>query len=267
MRCLVAVSYFAAEAIMRGREAMHYSIRKARNLMQNESASKRIVLVFLSLLFSCLLAQAAVIANYTFGTASPGSLASSDGEPISTAGNIVAGSSLSGSGPANIGNPAWAYTMVKGNLSTSQDLNAYLSFTITTIGGLNKLMLNGATIVFEIASGQTGKTVNWGVRTSVSGFGNPNIAGGSTSSTTFSPIPTITLSGSGYDNLTSIEFRIYGWQNGSGNNVDISFDNIILNGTVVPEPVSTAIAGFGILAALIQGARMTRRRFASPPGV
>ncbi|TAK99380.1 MAG: hypothetical protein EPO07_10910, partial [Verrucomicrobia bacterium] len=104
-------------------------------------------------LLAAVPAQAAVdIAIYTFGTTSPGSLASSDTETISTATSIANGSGLSsGSKPANLGNPAWAFTMVKAEIGASQDLNDYISFTVTTTGGANKMMLDGGTLKFDVA--------------------------------------------------------------------------------------------------------------------
>ena len=60
---------------------------------------------------------------------------------------------------------------------------------------------------------------------------------------------TVPLSGAQFQDLTApIEFRLYAYAPAGGNSVD--FDNITLNGTVVPEPAALGALGLGGLGLL-----------------
>jgi hypothetical protein len=97
----------------------------------------------------------------------------------------------------------------------------------------------------EIASVSSANTTG-GFDTDSSGFGS-----------------SITLSGSNYANLSSIIFRIYGWNSTSGSGAtyirNLTGNDLVISGTVtaVPEP-STYAAILGGVA--LVGVMVTRRR-------
>jgi len=195
-------------------------------------------------------AQGAIIsANYTF---TGSSLASSDGDVNTTAVN-VSSASLSTSGVSTtVGNPLPSFRFTSGDIGSSQNLNQYIQFTVTANSGY-VISLAGGSLTLNIASGTSGNGVDWAIRSSVGNYAS-NIGAGSTTSTAFgSAVGTGTLTGTSYDNLASITFRIYAWdsKNGVGNAADGFVDNIIMNDTVsiqtVPEPINYAMALFGLV--------------------
>ena len=218
--------------------------RKWGDLESEHMLNKLGILTGCLLVFACCLeSRGAIIAQYPF---TGSSLASTDSELHSSAGNITLGAGLStssGSFSGTAGNPSPGFIMYKNDLAGAFDINNndYISFVVTANSGW-VLNLNGnSAMTFDFASGQINKGVNWAVRSSVDNYG-ANIATGSTTATTFSQ-GTVNLADS-YNNLSTITFRIYGWNPA---NVDLLFDNITLNGVVaVPEPVNIALAAFGL---------------------
>ncbi|MCI0748068.1 MAG: hypothetical protein L0Y58_21895 [Verrucomicrobia subdivision 3 bacterium] len=190
--------------------------------------------------------HAAIIASYPFDSSS---LASTDGEGNSSAGNITLGSGVGSSGVnAGVGNPAPSFGFNAGNIGTAQDSADYIEFIVTASP---MFVLNLTSLTFDTQ----GLNGSWAVSSSVAGHGS-NIAT-DTIGASFAG-DSIDLSGAGFQNLSSITFRLYAW-NGAGDNVDVFFDNIILNGTVVPE-VGTVWAGLGVLGAAILGKRFLKKK-------
>ncbi len=96
---------------------------------------------------------------------------------------------------------------------------------------------------------------SFAVQSSADGFGatNPNLANPSYANIN-SPEPTdITLSGTQFENLTSIEFRIYGWDAGIANG-GYSVNDYEFFGTVsaVPEPTSLILVGLACAPMLLR---------------
>jgi hypothetical protein len=93
-------------------------------------------------------------------------------------------------------------------------------------------------------------------------FATDIAAGATAANGTWFNSPTIDLS-TGYDNLSSITFRIYVWdERAIGKNNYGFLDNIVLDGvSVVPEPASVALAIFGVGAVgLDAGRRLYARK-------
>lgn len=125
---------------------------------------------------------------------------------------------------------------------------SYFTFTITADPGYE---LDMTSLTFDVARGGAG-TRGFAIQTSATGFstnGSTNLnsstgavaAGASTAVTT--NIPTYTgismdLSGAAYQNLTSLEVRVYSYSGAV--NSSLEYDNFVLNGTVsaVPEPAT-----------------------------
>jgi hypothetical protein len=92
---------------------------------------------------------------------------------------------------------------------------------------------------------RTGTTGNWALRSSQDNYA-ANLTSGA--------LPadwgqvSYTFNGSSWNNLGSVGFRIYVWDNVNTSDEFIRFDNITLNGvSAVPEPINTALATFGVL--------------------
>lgn len=200
--------------------------------------------------------HAATIASYNFAT----NLASGDSELNSTAADF-AGSS---------GFDSWARSTAEGgnfftrNAPTSFNVNSgYIGFTVTAGSGyeldLSALSFNyGA----QAASGSYTQTLS--LRTSADGFAadlagtyssNPLASNGNNASTPQSA--SFDLSGAAFQNLSSLEVRIYLVNSASSNNYISRTDNVLLTGDVaaIPEPKTLWIAG--LLGAMIL---MRRRR-------
>jgi len=180
--------------------------------------------------------QAAIIAQYPFTT----DLASTDTEANSSAGNIAA-TGLSGSSGINAG----SFRIVNADLGTSQDLGKYLEFTVTAQNGMSLTSLT-----FDFASDGNPKVGNTFVRSSLDSFGaNLTVTPGSVTGVG-SAGQTVDLTGGTFDNQGSFTFRFYASKGTSGN-YNLSYDNIVLNGTVVPvpEPINVALGVFGLCVA------------------
>ena len=134
--------------------------------------------------------------------------------------------------------------------------NQYFSFTVSADAG-NILDLDNLT--FDTLDGGVAAAQDFAVRSSLDGFAanldlldgmGGIIAGGIGDISTAADVD---LSGSQFDSVTTVEFRIYldnreqDGNAGSGTGID----NLILNGEVVPEPSTallSAFAGLGLLA-------------------
>jgi hypothetical protein len=210
-----------------------------------------IVLAFVAVSSS----QGAVIANYTFAGSS---FASTDLEGNSAAGNITKGAGLGANStfattPGSDGNPVPSFKFDASDTTTafSTANNDYIEFIVTANSGF-ALFLDGATVTFD-AKGDTANQ-HWTVRSSVDTFGS-DIGTGDAGNNTFTG-ETATLSGATFNNLSTITFRIYGWD--TDDNRNLFLDNIALNGTVAVPEVGTVWASLLVIGAAL----IVRRRFA-----
>ena len=189
--------------------------------------------------------RAAIIANYNFGTNAVGSFGSADTEPNSTAAPISKGTGLNASSAivtgVNDGNPRPSFKFDKNDMGNSLDQNDYIQFVVTASAGYS-LNLSGGILTFDLL-GTSGKTANWAVRSSLDNFGT-NIASGTITSSSWVN-NAANLSGAAFNGLSTITFRIYGWDT---DQIDFNIDNIILDGAVVPEPVNIALGTCAVFA-------------------
>lgn len=136
------------------------------------------------------------------------------------------------------------------NFTNAIAANQYISFTASADAAGTFLDLD--TLTFNAGASNNRGALQYQVRTSADGFatavGSGNfVFNGST------PLQTIDLSSAQFDNLSSIEFRIYvdgRRSNGNGGSGTV-FDNVILNGELIPEPSSTLLmtmVGVGLVA-------------------
>jgi hypothetical protein len=144
----------------------------------------------------------------------------------------------------------------------------YFSFTVTASSGY---LLNLSSLSFQYASssGFGANNLHWAVRSSLDSYSTDIASGATTANATWYTNPTIDL-GTSYDNLSSITFRIYVWDDRArGKNEFGYLDNIILDGvSVVPEPATVALAIFGLGAAgLGAGRQLYARKKARNPSI
>jgi hypothetical protein len=223
---------------------------------------------------ACSGAEAAVLANYQFGS---GSSASSDADAGSTAlaftvhdatndGTATGDSGLSGSTHmAFLRSEATPPTDTANHpdQAAALDDDDYFSFQVDAVGAN---VLNLTSLVFSFgASTGTGSSLNNTiyVQSSVDGFGSSNLViasfskstgdtgGGSGSLTTIAPID---LTAAKFQGLASIQFRFF-FSDNRNNTGDIDrLDNVVLNGIAIPMPAALP-AGLALLA----GGLMRRR--------
>lgn len=133
--------------------------------------------------------------------------------------------------------------------------NLYLSLTVTPTNATDRLTVNS--LSFNIARGGAATPRGYFVRTSLDNFASDLVGTGpngdvGTQRPTFlfvnAPI-------SGASNLSSLTLRFYAYTPGTGQSLDI--DDIILNGSVVPEPASAALLGLGALSLIARRRRAT----------
>lgn len=193
--------------------------------------------------------RAAILANYNFDSATP--QASAPTEPGSIAENFLYGPGINGGSfrftsftsatPPNSINMLGSETNGN-NVVSTVEAEDYWSFTVTTTVGT---LLNLDSLTFRYG-GSTDITSNIFVRSSADGFTNNlafstsdtvltyTVPGGTTGS--FAPDPT-SIPLPGHQNLSAITFRIYGYDTtSSANTSGVRLDDVILNGTVIPEP-------------------------------
>ena len=194
-------------------------------------------------------AQGAELARYSF---TAGSRASSDTDLNSIASTFNDGPGLIGTVDNGVGNPAPSLRAGASDTTSSQAgalaANDYFFFTIAPgssffAGGEIDL----TSLTFDRAN-TGGFTSTFFVRSSVDAFAT-NLGGTSytTSSTTFTSA-TITLTDPSFQDLTvPVEFRFYLYDDtGSGSNRTF-IDNVVLNGTAIPEPATYMLLGLGVL--------------------
>lgn len=167
-----------------------------------------------------------------------------------------------------------AYYNAGGTATTATgaaDSSRFFYFTLTAAPG-NTLSLDSLGLDFGgNTTGPGSFTANLVVQSSVGGFGSANptltvspqasrsISGGNTTSPTANlSARTVDVSGSEFDNLQSVTFRLEFFYTGGTdqNNYSYRFDNVAVTTTVVPEPMS---AGALLATGLMTLRRRTRR--------
>jgi hypothetical protein len=199
-------------------------------------------------------AQASVIAEYTFLDSD---VTSSDTEANSVADNFVAtGTDL---GFSNSGDNAFARS--QGLVGTDETAaithGAYMSFTVSADAGyeldLTSLTYKSVHNKTNLGNDQdTDATMNFFVRSSVDSYaanvGSVFSQGWNTSTAN----RTIDLNGSAFQDLTSaVTFRLYVYESVQLDTIQgARWDDVVLNGTVIPEPATLgliAFSGIGVL--------------------
>lgn len=198
--------------------------------------------------------EAAILANYNFTS----SVASVDADLNSTATNFASNygnqSGLSASGNFFVRVQVTPDPPVSPNLPSTSN---FFSFTVTAASGftlsLTDLALKTA---FVDPSGPSGTTF---VRSSVDGF-TSDLGSYTQIGTTNSDFTnrSIDLSGAAYQDLSTITFRIYHYDDtnsATSTGLVHRLDDVVVNGNAVPEPASFALFGLGGLSMLVRRRR------------
>lgn len=159
------------------------------------------------------------LATYMF-TGSPGTLAASGVAPNVTFSNVVPNTINQNSNASN----AFSGAPSSGTWGSAFSATRYIEFTITPASGF---VLNAYSFDMDVFRSGAGAT-NYAVRSSVDGYA-ANLASGSVT-TTQTGISTLILP-SGFSNLSSLTFRIYGW--GGTSTGDFRIDNISVDGNLI----------------------------------
>ncbi len=207
---------------------------------------------------------AAVLADYPFTGNSPASV---DTEPLTDATNVIFGAFSGGAGSQTItSNELRVPTNATGDVGADSDtlaealaLGNYVTFTIETKG--NTVSFSELTFDHSFVNALVGTSSSIAVMSSATGFSN----GDELAVYTFTgnvgnsgPLTrTIDLSSEiSLQNVTTdVEFRLYFYDNSDTGARYTAVDNIVLEGSAVPEP-----AGAGLLAAGVGVVTLWRRR-------
>lgn len=204
-------------------------------------------------------AEAAVLAEYLFNGSTG---ASTDGDVDSTAGAFGPSVFLSTSftDPNFNGTDTVAIRTPTSSMVSSQNPSFNFNFTITPTAG-NRLMLGGnAALTFEYArnAGWAGANeFHWAVRSSLDSFGSDVATGATAGGATWNSA-SVTLPAAFDFQDAPVTFRFEVWDDTQNVTTDFGyFDNVVLNGTVVPvpEPVNVALGVFGLCVAGVGVAR------------
>ena len=143
------------------------------------------------------------------------------------------------------------------NLTTAINNNDYMTFTVTAGSGL-QLDLDSFTFMSRINS-LNHSAERWALFSDIDGFTLGNeIETGRTTTTGSYLGNVVDLSDVAFQGLADpTEFRLYIYGGNNNGSSFTGFDNVILNGTVVPEPASILI--WSSLASIL-GLAMWRRR-------
>jgi hypothetical protein len=208
-------------------------------------------------------ANADVLANYSFD----GSVRTSfDTNSETTASPFSDGPGFASLLDATRGNSAPSISVdtaqTDGNTNAAAvTANDYFTFTITPAGGFALNLTNLSIDYANYTNDGTFPAISFFVRSSINNF-SANI--GSTVNVTAASAgafanTSFNLTGAAFQNVTTpIEFRIYVQDGIADPDRGILLDNIILNGTAVPEPSTYAMIGLG--ATLLVGMQRFRRR-------
>lgn len=216
------------------------------------SLSARRLWIAAGLFFGALVpSHAAILANYNFTSATASVDADANSTASSFTSNYGSNSGLSGAGNY------FVRVQVTPPLTDPVTTTNYFTFTVTAASGftlnLTDLALKTALVDPNQPSGTTF------VRSSVDGFafdlGSYTQTGTSGSDFTNRSID---LTGAAYQNLSSITFRIYHYDDTdstSSTGLVHRIDDVVLNGSAIPEPASLAILGLGGLSMLVRRRR------------
>lgn len=127
-------------------------------------------------------------------------------------------------------------------VTDSIDNNSFFEFTVSASDADTSLDLS--TLTFLGAAGGTG-TRGYSVVTVIDGVSTTVQSADFATVRVFEEI-TVDLSDVIYDDLSSITFQIYAYTPTQGKSVE--FDDIQLNGSVVPEPATMGMVGLGGIA-------------------
>ena len=221
---------------------------------------KLVIVVLVSMV--CSLSQAAVIAEYNFGA---DLAATTEGANV-TASDIGLSSGLAGYGGRSGTGGGCFYARSSGtgvtDLAGAITDNDYLTFTIDVASGY-EMDLTSMTLEqgYTRNSSYTGKFLTANLLTSVDGFTSADSVSDITSYATISDSGSLPhyqtwtidseFSGAEFQGLTgSTEFRFYLTDNTNSADIIHRMDDIVLNGTVIPEPATLCLLGLGSLVAL-----------------
>lgn len=203
------------------------------------------------------LAKADVLASFSL----TGSMRTSeDGDPNSTASAITDGPGFTSVINPGVGNPTPALTVVStltdgATQSAAVTAEDYFTFTLSPASGGSFSLTS---LTFDYANYSTDGTfpaTTFFVRSSVNNF-SANTASGVTALASSDGVfanAAVTLSAATFQNVTTpIEFRIYVSDGTTDPDRGAALDNIILNGTAVPEPATgfSLLSGLGLLGLL-----------------
>ena len=221
-------------------------------------------------ILSASMVSADVIAQYNFSA----DLSATSADANVAAGAVGLGAGISGGNAGRSGSSLSLYARSSVTHSANQisRVNAiadgdYFNFSVTPDAGYEMDLTS-----FQFDFGYTrngsfeGKQFKAYLLTSIDGFvdagdivGSKTIDIGPNTSTPVYTATTIDLSGAQFQNITSAtEFRIYIADNTGANDYIHRIDNITLNGSVsvIPEPATFGLLGFGALVTMV-----LRRRF------
>ena len=217
---------------------------------------KRLTAFAMASIFCAVSATAATLAEYNFNG---NNLTSSDTELNTTAGNISSGSGITGGTDLSTNQGEGGtrgiqiryddiYTENTGDRTLADAITdqVYYSFTITPLAGQ---VINFDTFTAYTDKNGGGATFEYHIMSSIGGFTDSSTID---SSSHTSGVANLSYDISSLTNVsTATEFRLYirtdNYTNGS-NLLDI--DNIILTGTVIPEPSTALLGVFGGLLLL-----------------
>lgn len=146
---------------------------------------------------------------------------------------------------------------VSDNMTNAVNANQYVAFTVTANSGF---VLNLDALAFDIRRGLRG-TQDYAVKSSADTFATYIVFANNVINDTSVRRQSIDLTSAAFQELTSIEFRIYfdDRLNNSSSASDVFIDNLILSGSVssIPEPSTYGLALGGLALAI---AALRRRR-------
>jgi len=205
--------------------------------------------------------QAAIIASYDFSA----DLSANIFDPNVTANDFVASAGIAG-GRSGFNQNLFERT----NQTTSTDLttavanNEFFSFTVdVNPGAVLDLTSLSVDLGYSRVLGLPTDQLTIEVLSSIDGFTDADSIGSLTSITTNTGQNilqnlTVDLSGPDFQNLTTpIEFRFYLYDDANDNDTIHRIDNVVLNGTAIPEP-STLTLLLGASLTMLIGFRRKR---------
>jgi len=223
---------------------------------------KKLITIVAAMLVAATAVRADVLASWDM----TGLAASQSSAPVTTVGADMSSSALS-SGPRFSNGISWPDAMgtyaeswrMGPALANSIALGSYYSFTLTPDAG-KTVSYDSINVRFAVNAGNTGTDATFHLLASQTGFTDTdaldavNIVTGT--ETNFVPeihSATFDLSGAGLTGLSAAtEFRIYVSVASGGNRIGIGHtwsgvtepDDLIVNGSVIPEPATLGLLGF-----------------------